>query len=296
VSASDYSKQLSIICPISDMAGRLGHLNDWLNQVDFNCTQVILVHDIRDEKTGSELKSIISKINSPALILKEGLFGTAGGARNSARSSCEGEWICFWDSDDQPNYHLVLNALDSVHDVIIGEFCIENPTGATVKVPHGSTQGQSLSRMSFNPGLWRMAFRAEMIKNISFPEITMGEDQCFLAQIDWNSLKIKYVHEVYYNYFSGWDNQTTGRKKSRLPLLESMRFLEFLLKQKKGNEKIIRNMASRQFLTLLKSRGVKVKFMAIFEIVKFFGGHSGFLKQLNSIKDMTFYLLKSPAR
>ncbi len=296
MSASDYSKQLSIICPISDMAGRLGHLNDWLNQIDFDCTQVILVHDKRDEKTGYELKSIVSKTNSPALILKEGFFGTAGGARNSALSSCEGEWICFWDSDDQPNYHLVLNGLDSVHDVIIGEFSIENPTGMIIKIPHGGNQGQSLSRMSFNPGLWRMAFRADAIKNLSFPEIVMGEDQCFLAQLDWNSLKTKFVDEVYYNYFSGWENQTTGRKKSRLPLLVSMRFLELLLKQKKGNEETIRNMASRQFLTLLKSRGVKVKFMAIFEIVKFFGGNSGFLKQLNSLKDMTIYLLKSPAR
>lgn len=296
MSASDYSKQLSIICPISDMAGRLGHLNDWLNQVDFNCTQVILVHDKRDEITGYELKSILSEINSPALILKEGIFGTAGGARNSALSSCEGEWICFWDSDDQPNYHLVLNGLDAVHDVIIGEFSIENPAGMIVKVPHGGTQGQSLSRMSFNPGLWRMAFRADVIKNLSFPEIVMGEDQCFLAQLDWNSLKTKFVDEVYYNYFSGWENQTTGRKKSRLPLLASMRFLELLMKQKEGNEEVIRNMASRQFLTLLKSRSVKVRFMAIFEIVKFFGGHSGFLKQLNSFKNLTSYLLRRPAR
>lgn len=278
------------------MAGRLGQLNHWLNKVDFNCTQVILVHDKRDEKTGYELKSIVSEINTPALILKEGFFGTAGGARNSALSSCEGEWICFWDSDDQPNYHLVLSGLDSVNDVIIGEFSIENPMGIIIKVPHGGTQGQSLSRMSFNPGLWRMAFRADVIKHLSFPEIAMGEDQCFLAQLDWHSLKTKFVDEVYYNYFSGWENQATARNKSRLPLLVSMRFLGLLLKQKKGNEEIIRNMAARQFLTLMKSRGVKVKIMAIFDFVKFFGGHSGFLNQLNSIKDMTIYLLKSSAR
>lgn len=278
------------------MSGRLGHLNHWLNQVDFNCTQVILVHDIRDEKTSSELKSIISKINSSALILKEGFFGTAGGARNSVLSSCEGEWICFWDSDDQPNYHLVLKGLDSIHDVIIGEFSINKPSGQIIRVPHGSSHRKSLSQMSFNPGLWRMVFRAEVIKHASFPEIIMGEDQCFLAQLDWYSLRLKFVNEVYYNYFTGWDNQTTARKKSRLPLIVSMRFLDTLLKQKKGNEEMIRNMASRQFLTLLKSRGIKVKLMAIFEIFKFFGGYSGFLKQLNSIKNMTIYLLKGRAQ
>jgi glycosyltransferase involved in cell wall biosynthesis len=275
------------------MSGRLGHLINWLEQVDFQSTQVIIVHDKRDETTGYELKSIVSKINSPALILNESVYGTAGGARNSALGECEGEWICFWDSDDQPNYQLVLNGLDSNYDVIIGEFSIEKPLSLVVKVPHGEDRENSLSRMSFNPGLWRMAFRADVIQNLKFPEIMMGEDQCFLAQLEWNSLRTKFVNENYYNYFSGWDSQTTSKDKSRLPLLESLRFLRGLLEDNKGTEEVIRNMASRQFLTLLKTKGIKAKFLSIAELFKLMGSPTGFLMQLKSLRDMLIYLIKS---
>lgn len=293
MSESDFSKELSIICPVSDMAGRLDRLQQWLNRVDFMSTQVIIVHDIRDENTGIELRAIISGINSPDLILQEGFFGTAAGARNSALANCAGEWICFWDSDDQPNYELLINGLDSSYDVVIGEFSVEIPTGLITRVKHGSNDEQSLSRVSFNPGLWRMAFQSKVIKNLTFPEIVMGEDQCFLAQLNWNSLKTKYSGEVYYKYFSGWYNQTTGQGKSRMPLVVSLRFLQYLLEEKIGKEEFIRNMASRQFLTLFKSCGFKVKILAIIELIRLFNRPRGFFKQIKSLKDMAFYLAKS---
>lgn len=293
MSESDLSKKLSIICPVSDMAGRLDRLREWLKQVDFQSTQVIIVHDERDENTAIELRSIILEINVPDLILTEGFFGTAAGARNSVLGKCDGEWICFWDSDDQPNYQLLLKDLDASYDVVIGEFSVEIPTGLITRVVHGSNDEESLSRMSFNPGLWRMAFQAKVIRNLTFPEIVMGEDQCFLAQLNWNSLRTKYSKEIYYNYFSGWDNQTTGRGKSRMPLVASLRFLQCLLADKVGEEEFIRNLASRQFLTLFKSRGFKSKFMAIVELIKMFNRPMGFFKQIESLKNMAFYLVKS---
>ena len=293
MSELDFSKELSIICPVSDMAGRLDRLQQWLSRVDFKSTQVIIVHDKRDENTGSELRSIISRIDSPALTLQEGFFGTAAGARNSALSNCEGKWICFWDSDDQPNYELLIKGLDSSYDVVIGEFSVELPKGLIIRVKHGSNDEQSLSRVSFNPGLWRMAFQSKVIKNLTFPEIVMGEDQCFLAQLNWNLLKTKYSGETYYKYFSGGHNQTTGRGKSRMPLVLSLGFLQQLLEKKIGKEEFIRNMASRQFLTLFKSRGFKVKILAIIELNRLFNRPMGFFKQIKSLMEMAFYLVKS---
>ena len=293
MSESEFSKKLSIICPVSDMAGRLDRLREWLKQVDFQSTQVFIVHDKRDENTSIELRSIILEINSSDLIMTEGFFGTAAGARNSALGNCDGEWICFWDSDDQPNYQLILNGLDSTYDVVIGEFSIEIPAGLITRVSHGSNDEESLSRVSFNPGLWRMAFKSKVIKNLAFPELVMGEDQCFLAQLNWNSLRTKYSNENYYNYFSGWDNQATSRGKSRMPLVESLRFLQRLLKDKIGKEEFIRNLASRQFLTLFKSRGIKSKFLAIIELIRLLNLPTGFFKQIKSIIKMAIYLAKS---
>ena len=293
VSVPDFSKKLSIICPVSDMAGRLDLLQQWLSRVDFKSTQVIIVHDKRDENTGIELRSIISRIDSPSLTLQEGFFGTAAGARNSALVNCEGEWICFWDSDDQPNYELLIKSLDSSQDVVIGEFSIETPTGLITRVKHGSNDEQSLSRVSFNPGLWRMAFQSKVIKHLSFPEIVMGEDQCFLAQLDWCTLKTKFSSGVFYNYFSGWENQSTDRRKSRLPLVESLRYLRQLLKIRKGKEEFTRNLAARQFLTLIKSREFKAQGLAIIELAKLFSLHSGCLNQIKSFRSLASYLLRS---
>lgn len=275
------------------MAGRLDRLQEWLTRVDFLSTQVIIIHDKRDENTSSELTSITSGISSSSLVLKEGFFGTAAGARNSALSICEGEWICFWDSDDQPNYDLVISELDSAYDVIIGEFSIETPSGFVSKVWHGTDDEQSLTRMSFNPGLWRMAFRSTVIEDITFPEIAMGEDQCFLAQLDWNILKTKFSNGVFYNYFSGWENQSTGREKSRLPLVESLRYLRQLLKTGKGKEEFTRNLAARQFLTLIKSHEFKAQWLAIIELAKLLSLHSGCLNQIKSFRSLASYLLRS---
>jgi hypothetical protein len=278
------------------MAGRLDRLQEWLARVDFLSTQVIIIHDKRDEDTSNELISITTGINASGLILKEGIFGTAAGARNFALSSCEGEWICFWDSDDQPNYELVSSGLDSSYDVIIGEFSIETPNGLISKVLHGTDDENSLTRVSFNPGLWRMAFRARAIKDITFPEIAMGEDQCFLAQLDWSSLKTKFSYGVFYNYFSGWENQSTGRKKSRLPLIESLRYLRQLLKTGKGKEEFTRNIAARQFLTLIKSREFKAQRLAIIELIKLLCLNFGFLNQMKSFRSLASYLLRSALR
>jgi hypothetical protein len=189
-----------------------------------------------------------------------------------------------------------MKGLDASYDVVIGEFSVEIPTGLITRVLHGSNDEESLSKVSFNPGLWRMAFQAKVIKDLTFPEIVMGEDQCFLAQLNWNSLKTKYSGEVYYNYFSGWDSQTTGRGKSRMPLVASLRFLQRLLKEQIGKEEFNRNMASRQCLTLFKSRGFKVKFLAIIELIKLFNNPMGFFKQIKSLKEMAFHLVKSVNR
>jgi hypothetical protein len=138
-----------------------------------------------------------------------------------------------------------------------------------------------------------MAFRAKAIKDITFPEIAMGEDQCFLAQLDWSSLKTKFSYGVFYNYFSGWENQSTGRKKSRLPLIESLRYLGQLLKTGKGKEEFTRNMAARQFLTLIKSREFKAQRLAIIELIKLLCLNFGFLNQMKSFRSLASYLLRS---
>ena len=260
------------------MAGRLDHLREWLGQVDYRLTQVVIVHDRRDEGTSIELNSIVSEIDSPELILKEGIFGTAASARNLGLSLCKGEWICFWDSDDQPNYDLVINGLDSDYDVIIGEFSIETPSGSVSKVVHSANTVQSLIQVSFNPGLWRMAFQARAIKEVTFPEIVMGEDQCFLAQLDWDVLRVKFTGGIFYNYFSGWESQTTSRTKSRLPLIDSLRFLQILLQENKGREEFTRNMLSRQFLTLFKAREFRVRWLAFIELSRVLVSLSGSLR------------------
>ena len=58
--------ELSIIVPISDMAGKLDLLKDWLQETYSECIEVFLIHDKKDEGTSIELKNLersIKKLN-----------------------------------------------------------------------------------------------------------------------------------------------------------------------------------------------------------------------------------------
>ena len=276
---------ISVICPVTKMHGRLQNFSEWLeSSSEFNI-EIFLVHDVQDSDTGDELRRILVQSKHPTVHFSEGKFGNAGDARNSVLKRCKGAWICFWDSDDLPIVSEIVRQLDDDYQVVIGEFEIHFENGEIEVYSHKKSRTACLRNVSFSPGIWRFAFRAEVIFNLKFPPFRMGEDQGFLAQIDWQKLNIKFVNRTFYKYFSGYSFQTTARTNSRASLLDSLQFLKSLLDKGLGTPRFIHNLIFRQSLTLMKTSQREIVFQTISLYSSLIKRPKYFFGQINALKD-----------
>ncbi len=200
---------LTVIVPISRMAGKINNLKTWISSSIGCDLKIILVHDVQDADTGPQLKEFISSIESEQIVFIEKYFGSPGLARNAGLELTETQWCCFWDSDDIPDVERVfysIHASSSNADVIISNFRLLSQNKSTV-VRHNS----NLDQVAINPGLWRMVFKTNTIKDKKFTNLHMGEDQIFLLDVDLSNRKIEFSNAITYSYRTELEGQLTKR-------------------------------------------------------------------------------------
>ena len=103
------------------MAGKLQNLGKWIPIAVDNKIRIIIVHDISDSATQSELESLLSGFSSENITLTSGYYGSPGAARNQGLSLANSKYVSFWDADDLPNpiqvYDSILNSkIDLFHN------------------------------------------------------------------------------------------------------------------------------------------------------------------------------------
>lgn len=208
---------LSIVVPIRNMQGRLGEARNWLAQVKEFDMEVIFVNDASVDETFTELTKIVQENKYEFVKNFDGIFGGPGPARNFGMSKSKGEWIAFWDSDDEPNVPIFFEMVQSAdlksRDIAVG--------GWTAKQIHSNQEELSHVEKSHNPkfydilvspGIWRWAFKLELAKKSTFPDILMGEDLVFLANLKL-SPRFQYNKNVY-TYVQGNPGQLTSSKRA----------------------------------------------------------------------------------
>ena len=195
---SNFDNRIAVIVPVSRMSTKLDNLRQWLRTVDFESIEVILVHDIQDVDTGRELKEIT--LNIPQIQLIEARYGSPGMARNAGLDLAKNEWIVFWDSDDLPEVEEVIEMIEIAANgnfaVAVGGFTVQSLTSPNLHSLHlieNSVSGKLFEEFGMQPGLWRWAFRKEIIGEIRFKAFRMAEDQCFLFDLNLAGQRI-YVH------------------------------------------------------------------------------------------------------
>jgi glycosyltransferase involved in cell wall biosynthesis len=220
---------LSVVTPISKMAGKLENLSEWLHQIRSLPIQAVIVHDIQDDETGPELDALISELDNPRVILIHKFCGSPGTARNLGLLSATSDWICFWDSDDRPRVkeflEMIVTAADSKKS-----FCV----GSYLQITPSSMQNQLLrpkepfefEQLLGNPGIWRMGFSRKLIKGKKFAEYRMAEDQYFICSLNLSGADAYISEKPVYEYFSGFGNQLT---KNRNALDDLPKVLELIL-------------------------------------------------------------------
>lgn len=220
---------LSVVTPISKMAGKLDNLSEWLHQIRSLPIQAVIVHDIQDEETGPQLNALISELDNPQVILIHKFCGSPGAARNLGLVSATADWICFWDSDDRPRVNEFLDMVVTAAE-LKKNFC----AGTYLQITPTSMQHQLLRPMEpfeaeqllVNPGIWRMGFSRKVIDGKSFAEYRMAEDQYFICSLNLPGLDAYISEKPVYEYFSGYENQLT---KSKSALNDIPKVIELML-------------------------------------------------------------------
>lgn len=214
---SNSRKLLTVIVPITRMAGKLNFLESWLSAAIKANIQVILVHDIQDSDTSGEIHKLVRANAANNLQFIEGYFGSPGAARNQGIKEVVGDWVAFWDSDDQPSVEnfveMVRMAEREKADIAIGDFLrTEHPIVELDAITRASQM--NLDTVFRDPGLWRFAFRTKKINGLFFKDFLIGEDLIFLLESGYFSKEIFFFKKIVYRYSINVPGQATGSIKA----------------------------------------------------------------------------------
>ncbi len=199
---------LTAIIPITKMAGRLHNLELCISECANLPISLILIHDIQDNGTSSELKKILFDNKHLDIKLIEGRYGAPGLARNAGLKESLAPWVIFWDSDDVPKPQTVIDVLTKAGNkphLIIGDFSTNSSNGIR-EIRHSG----KLSNVAMNPGLWRFIIRKDILSDVKFCSTRMGEDQIFLIDLIPESRTTLFSDEIFYEYFLGNPLQLTS--------------------------------------------------------------------------------------
>jgi len=263
---------LSVIVPISSMAERLNLIQDWLKILEFQPVEVILVHDQNDMKTSLELNSLISKHQNTKIIFIEEKIGSPGLARNRGLKVASGDWVVFWDSDDEPNVIEILKILADYEttanfDVIIGQFRVYDC--AIRRLLPERKPDLSLKAIAMNPGLWRMLFRRNIILSLKFNKFRMAEDQNFLSDIMLPERKFKIIKNIFYTYYINNENQLTKNKDAINEIVNAAAYTFTKIKSSKSiNRNFDCTLFVRQIMTGIKKGNFLTKLQCVILLSK----------------------------
>jgi len=260
--------ELSIIVPVTKMHGRLDNFKKMVEDISNLSIQLIVVHDIADDKTGRELQIILE--NNASIKLIEGKYGSAGGARNAGLELADSEWIGFWDSDDKPEVKQYLDLVAKIKGeqnlVGYGSFLKISTIPNKLQKSKNSVnaKGAINSIKPFkNPGIWRWIFANEALKNTRFPNLKLGEDVCFLFSTLQKVDKITTSNQVIYKYFVDDPLQSTELWKNDTRVFLVIKFMNenFISNQK--NQNIAFGLLVNQFYSSLKLDKLRYKAISI---------------------------------
>jgi glycosyltransferase involved in cell wall biosynthesis len=251
---------ISIVVPVKNAEENSANIRKMLNQVEFNPVEIILVHDIFAENPSPRLQDIVDSFPNTNVKLITVKAGDPGSARNSGLKLIQGMWVSFWDADDEPNLEnlisIVRSAQQSGSDVCIGSFQIRE---RDIVSDRELNFKKGLKQILDNPGIWRFSFRSNLLTNVEFPALRMGEDQIFLLRMQLPNKKIYLSKISVYTYIRGSKLQATNTNSSRKEIIKSLKLsLQFYSSQPGPTSDFDRAVISRIALTTLKVYGSSI--------------------------------------
>ena len=263
---------IGAVVPMTRMAGRLENLESWLHIAVENNIGIVIVHDIQDEKTSSEIHKLVKSLNSSLIRLVEGIYGSPGMSRNAGLQLLDAEYVYFWDSDDVPQIRNLSKIepifLKQDYDIVIGDFEIANwdPTNKQWLTHKSTRVVNGIESLANEIGLWRCGIRKNSIQK-NFTDLLMAEDQIFVAE-NIRNWKIAFVPDLIYRYYKGDPMQLTKNKSAMDDLLIASRISMTLLKKSETqHNRFYAILILRQTISAVKHGKLMVKIRSFLQFL-----------------------------
>jgi hypothetical protein len=199
-------RKLSVIVPVGPEATNFFQIQQWVRESISLGLQIILVRDSFPEEKKIDFLSVFgSEIEKAEIEVLDSTSKSPGLSRNLGLTIANGEWVTFWDSDDFPHPHNVLQGVvnaQPLDEAVIGQFQVNGIQTST----------KDILDVAVNPGNWRIAYRKEFIGATRFTKNSWGEDQLFLIETGLLSARAQISNLNFYNYCVGSPTQLTNQK------------------------------------------------------------------------------------
>ena len=231
---------LSAIIPVRAMSGNLANLTKTLKSCSGLAIDVLVIHDDAQDGTSLELHKLVEELGNSNISLIEKNVNSPGLARNIGISFTETNWICFWDSDDLPSptayLEMIKAGISKNAQISIGAICSMDGHSGKIESTYelDNTRENWLLELVNMPSFTRMVFEREVIGNVRCMDFRMGEDQCFLRDINFLNYKIYTTSETCYTYITNFDGQLTRNEFALADLRHSVDYLVSRLSEAEG--------------------------------------------------------------
>jgi len=253
---------VSAIIPVRAMKGNLANLTKTLESCTGLAIDIIIIHDDAQDGTSLELHNLVERLGNSNISLVEKNLNSPGLARNIGISQAETNWICFWDSDDLPSPIVYLDmikvGISNNAQVAIG--AINSMDGDSRKIESTHTvdtaQKNWLLDLVNMPSFTRMAFERSMVGSVRFPSFRMGEDQCFLRDLNFLNYNIYTTSQTCYTYITNFDGQLTRNEIALADVRKSVDYLVSRLSKAEGKMAAFsQGQTLKLFISALRLRG-----------------------------------------
>lgn len=204
--------KISVIIPVYNVEKYLHECIDSILNQDYTNLEVILINDGSPDSSGLICNNYAVK-DQRIKVLHQQNQGVAA-ARNLGLKYATGDYISFIDSDDWIDQGMYLNIIDSIKK--------QKNTIDIAYMPYPYEKGQ-ISKTVYNkreireqfldqfigtrkigfarmPCVWSLCIHKEIIKGISFYNLTMVEDKVFFIESILQAQSLLIIAEKYYNY------------------------------------------------------------------------------------------------
>ena len=224
------NKKVSVIVPVYNMEKYLSRCVDSILAQTYADLEVILVDDGSTDCSGEMCDSYAERDNRVKVVHKAN--GGLSSARNAGLDLATGDYIGFVDSDDYISpemYSVLCHHIENSDCEIANVMYVradENGRTTPSKVPHNTDKeieaeqfAKELMLHTGDVSVCTKLFRAELFKNIRFPEGKLNEDLLFILDVLGGVRKIAFAAHVGYFYFTRSGSISGGYGKAVIDMV-----------------------------------------------------------------------------